>query len=76
MGVVRIRPALGIAAAPGAADAAGRSNRDEPGRVVETLAQLPLRFEANAGQFDDRIRFAARGLGYGVALTPTGATLT
>src|SRR5688572_27029996 len=51
-------------------------NRVEPGRVVETLAQLPLRFEANAGQFDDRIRFAARGVGYGVALTPTGATLT
>ena len=46
------------------------------GRTFETLAQLPLRFEANAGQFDERIRFAARGVGYGVALTPTGATLS
>ena len=49
--------------------------KGEPGRTIETLAQLPLRFEANAGQFDDGIRFAARGVGYGVALTPTGATL-
>ena len=48
----------------------------EHGRTFETLAQLPLRFEANAGQFDERIRFAARGVGYGVALTPTGATLS
>jgi hypothetical protein len=50
-------------------------NSSAPGRTVQTLAQLPLRFEANAGQFDERIRFAARGVGYGVALTPTGATL-
>ena len=50
-------------------------NGGEPSRAVETLAQLPLRFEANAGQFDDGIRFAARGVGYGVALTPAGATL-
>ena len=49
--------------------------KGEQGRTIETLAQLPLRFEANAGQFDDGIRFAARGVGYGVALTPTGATL-
>ena len=48
----------------------------ERSRTFETLAQLPLRFEANAGQFDERIRFAARGVGYGVALTPTGATLS
>ena len=44
--------------------------KGEQGRTIETLAQLPLRFEANAGQFDDGIRFAARGVGYGVALTP------
>ena len=53
----------------------GVPNRGERGRTFQTLAQLPLRFEANAGQFDDAIRFAARGVGYGVALTPTGATL-
>ena len=83
MGVVRIRPAPRIVAAPGAADAgaggaapASALKDGERGRTVETLAQLPLRFEANAGQFDERIRFAARGVGYGVALTPTGATLS
>ena len=51
-------------------------DRGDRGTVVSTLAQLPLRFEANAGQFDDGVRFAARGVGYGVALTPTGATLS
>jgi len=50
-------------------------DRGERGTVVSTLARLPLRFEANAGQFDDGVRFAARGVGYGVALTTTGATL-
>jgi uncharacterized repeat protein (TIGR01451 family) len=44
-------------------------------RVVETLAQQPLRFEANAGQFARTVRYAARGVGYGVALTRTGAML-
>src|SRR5262245_14336680 len=45
-------------------------------RVLETIARQPLRFEANAGQFAADVRYAARGVGYGVALTPTGATLT
>ena len=35
------------------------------------VGQLPLRFEANSGQFDAGVQFAARGLGYGLALTPT-----
>ena len=36
----------------------------EHGRTFETLAQLPLRFEANAGQFDERhpLRGARRRL--------------
>jgi uncharacterized repeat protein (TIGR01451 family) len=51
-------------------------DRQTRGRVVETLARQPLRFEANAGQFADGVRFAARGTGYGVALTGTGATLS
>ena len=59
----------------GGAAAAPALKNGERSRTFETLAQLPLRFEANAGQFDERIRFAARGVGYGVALTPTGATL-
>ena len=52
-------PPSRIAAAPGAADAGGANagpaalKNGEHGRTFETLAQLPLRFEANAGQFDD-----------------------
>src|SRR6478609_6419147 len=39
------------------------------------FARLPLAFERNDGQFDRRVRFAARGDGYEVALGPTGARL-
>ncbi len=45
-------------------------------RAVETLGALPLRFEANSGQFDAATTFAARGLGYGLSLTATGAVLS
>ena len=41
-----------------------------------TLAALPLRFEANQGQFGDATKFAARGLGYGLSLTSTAAVLS
>jgi hypothetical protein len=37
------------------------------------LAQIPLRFEANQGQFDPSVRYAARGTAYSVALTANGA---
>ena len=37
------------------------------------LAQIPLRFEANQGQFDPSVRYAARGSAYSVALTANGA---
>src|SRR5688500_12247759 len=62
-----------VAGPTGPAPLVGRRER---ARAVETLARQPLRFEANDGQFADRIRFAARGAGYGVALTSTGATLS
>ena len=39
------------------------------------LAQLPLRFEANLGQFDPAVRYAARTSAYRVALTAHGASL-
>ncbi len=39
------------------------------------LAQLPLRFEANRGQFDPAVRFAARAGAYDLLFTPEGATL-
>ena len=36
----------------------------------------PVRFEANQGQWDARVRFAARGRGHGVVLTDEGAILS
>jgi hypothetical protein len=39
------------------------------------LAQMPLRFEANQGQFDRKVRFAARTSSYSLALTAQGAVL-
>jgi uncharacterized repeat protein (TIGR01451 family) len=64
------RAAPATASAPAAPlDPAART------RVLETLAQQPLRFEPNAGQLAANVRYVARGVGYGVALTHTGATL-
>jgi hypothetical protein len=37
---------------------------------------LPLRFEPNKGQMDERVRFLARGHGFGLHLTREGATLS
>jgi uncharacterized repeat protein (TIGR01451 family) len=70
------RPSPAATAAPAPATGAATLDRAARTRVMETLAHQPLRFEANAGQFAANVRFAARGVGYGVALTPTGATLT
>src|SRR5262249_7736387 len=34
----------------------------------------PIRFEANAGQTDERVRFVGRGAGYGLFLTTDGGS--
>jgi hypothetical protein len=39
------------------------------GKVIETYGKLPLSFEANQGQTDDRVRFLSRGSGYTLFLT-------
>ena len=44
-------------------------------RLNEMYAQLPLSFEANAGQADSRIDFISRGSGYTLFLTPGEAVL-
>ncbi len=44
-------------------------------RVAEKLGQMPITFEQNLGQTDDRVKFTARGRGYGLFLTPTEARL-
>ena len=43
--------------------------------AVAAYESLPLAFEANAGQFDDAVRFLARGNGYTLWVTPSEAVL-
>ena len=45
-------------------------------RVSEAYGKLPLHFEANRGQTHEDVRFLARGPGFSLFLTPTGAALT
>src|SRR5215831_2759897 len=42
-------------------------------RLVESFARLPVRFEANEGQFDQKIKFVSRAGGYTLGLTNTEA---
>jgi Beta-propeller repeat/Domain of unknown function DUF11 len=44
-------------------------------QAVTTYGQLPLIFEPNLGQTDARVRFLARGSGYGLYLTAQDAVL-
>jgi beta-propeller repeat-containing protein/exosortase sorting signal-containing protein len=62
-------PTVALAAAP-AAESPVRA------RVSALYGKLPLRFEANAGQIDDRtVRFLGRGAGYTLLLTAREAIL-
>jgi hypothetical protein len=47
----------------------------EPSSLRFRLGQLPLFFEANQGQTDSRVKFLARGSGYGLFLTADQAVL-
>jgi hypothetical protein len=44
--------------------------------IADRYGELPLRFEANEGQTDQRVKFLSRGQGYDLFLTATGAVLT
>jgi len=44
-------------------------------QIANQFGKLPLRFEANAGQTDARVRFLARGAGYTVFFTGTEAVV-
>ncbi len=46
----------------------------ETGGVRSSLAGVPLRFEANVGQADARVRYVAHGRGVSLFLTAEGAT--
>jgi uncharacterized repeat protein (TIGR01451 family) len=43
--------------------------------AVRTVGQVPLSFEPNRGQTDSRVKFLARGAGYGLFLTSDEAVL-
>jgi uncharacterized protein (TIGR03437 family) len=44
-------------------------------RIEQSYGKLPMRFEANQGQTDARVKFTARGPGYAVFLTADEAVL-
>ena len=44
--------------------------------VANTMANLPITFEANQGHFDKRVKFFARGNGYALSLTQTESVIT
>ncbi len=44
-------------------------------RVSEAYGKLPLSFQANQGQANDRVKFLSRGRGYSLFLTSTEAVL-
>jgi len=50
---------------------------DSPMRVLasQTYGKLPMRFEANQGQTDSRVKFLSRGSGYTLFLTANEAVL-
>ena len=48
----------------------------ERSEIARAYGRLPLSFEANLGQVDQRVRFIARGINYGLFLTANEAVLT
>ncbi|MET0622748.1 MAG: SBBP repeat-containing protein, partial [Pyrinomonadaceae bacterium] len=71
----QLLPATGLASNP--PGKSGKAAPDEAARVrmLETYGRLPLRFEANRGQSAREAGFLARGSGYTLFLTKTGAVL-
>src|SRR5690349_1691928 len=45
-------------------------------RVASQVGKLPLSFELNKGQHDERVKFTSRGAGYDLFLTASGAVLS
>ncbi len=44
-------------------------------RLSDSYGKLPIRFEANVGQTDERVKFLARDKGYSLFLTPQSAVM-
>ncbi|QQS48739.1 MAG: VCBS repeat-containing protein [Acidobacteriota bacterium] len=54
---------------------APKSTATDRRRIESEYGRLPMSFEANSGQFDGRVRYAARGAGYTVLLNEREAVL-
>ena len=73
--------ALGPARRPNSASSSlspalqATSQKVEHARILASYGKLPLSFEKNQGQTDDRVRFLARGEGYALFLTSQEAVL-
>jgi len=68
---------VGAAGTPGPAPIfAGAASSAAPGNVLASYRSLPLIFEANQGQSDPRVKYLARGNGYGLFLTSDEAVLS
>src|SRR5687767_2519761 len=52
---------------------ASRARIDGQGPSIELYDKVPLVFEANRGQVDERVNFLSRGRGYTLFLTPEEA---
>ena len=69
--------AIGKAPSPVASQVAGKTSTQPATERVpagKLWAQLPLRFEKNAGQSDASVEYVVRGSGYSALLSGTGAT--
>ena len=61
---------------PPTSQALTQATSHQPSQVVRPLGNLPLRFEANQGQTDERVEFLSRGQGYTLFLTGEEAVLS
>src|SRR5215216_6193058 len=52
-----------------------KATESDRAQVSTAYGKLPLRFEANEGQLDSRVKFVSRFAGYALYLTSTGAVL-
>ena len=64
---------FGIVVSPGGANNQGEGTVDQS--LPATFAQLPMAFEPNQGQADEKVRFISRGSGYTLFLTSEEAVL-
>jgi Beta-propeller repeat len=74
-----LAPALALCLCPTIAGSeelgkAGGAAAGKPA-VESSWSRLPLRFEANQGQFEDHVLFVSRGPGFNLSLTREGASL-